>query len=93
MGALRFKESDRIAAIQQLLSTVGIQVEMQRNAMTIRGGRPGSRGDVVTTHDDHRIAMAAAVLACAAGPIAVDGTASLDVGFPSFLTTLDAVRA
>ena len=37
--------------------------------------------------------MAAAVLACAAGPIAVDGAASLDVSFPSFLTTLDAVRA
>jgi 3-phosphoshikimate 1-carboxyvinyltransferase len=93
VGALRFKESDRIASIQQLLSTVGIQVEMQRNAMTIRGGRPGSRGDVVTTHDDHRIAMASAVLACEAGPIAVDCIASLDVSFPSFLTTLDAVRA
>ena len=93
VGALRFKESDRVAAIEQLLSVVGVQVELQRNALTIRGGRAGSRGDVVTTHDDHRIAMAAAVLACAAGPISIDGGASLDVSFPSFLTTLDAVRA
>jgi 5-enolpyruvylshikimate-3-phosphate synthase len=47
----------------------------------------------VETHDDHRIAMAAAVLACAAGPVAIDSDASIDVSFPDFLSTLAKVRS
>ncbi len=92
IGALRSKESDRIAAIGRLADAVSIQVELQRNGLKVRGGVPAPRGEVIVTGDDHRIAMAAAVLACAAGPIAVDSTSSIDVSFPSFLATLDGAR-
>jgi 3-phosphoshikimate 1-carboxyvinyltransferase len=93
VAALRAKESDRIAAIQRLLEAVGIPVAAHGNVLTICGGTPAPRGETVETRDDHRIAMAAAVLACAAGPIAVDSDASIDVSFPTFVSTLDAVRA
>jgi 5-enolpyruvylshikimate-3-phosphate synthase len=36
--------------------------------------------------------MAAAVLACASGPIAIDGSASIDVSFPAFVRTLESLR-
>jgi 3-phosphoshikimate 1-carboxyvinyltransferase len=93
IGTLRSKESDRIAAIQRLLGAVGIRIELQPSGLTVFGGTPTSRGDTVETRDDHRIAMAAAVLACAAGPISIDSDASIDVSFPTFVSTLDGARA
>jgi len=93
IGELRAKESDRIAAIERLLAAVGIASEAQPKGLTIEGGTPAANGTVVDTHDDHRTAMAAAVLACAAGPIAIDSERSIDVSFPAFLPTLESVRA
>src|SRR5579862_6575 len=90
---LRAKESDRVAAIERLLKAVGIEALAESNRITIHGGNPAATGETVETHDDHRIAMAAAVLACAAGPIAIDSDASIDVSFPSFIPTLQSVRA
>ena len=89
---LRTKESDRIAGIQRLLGAAGIAVAAERGALRIRGGKPAPTGATVETHDDHRIAMAAAVLSCGAGPIAVDSAASVDVSFPSFRATLESLR-
>ena len=80
---LRSKESDRIAAIERLLGAVGIDTSYERGVLRITGGMPAVRAAVRTEHD-HRIAMAAAVLACAAGPLSVDGTESIDVSFPGF---------
>jgi 3-phosphoshikimate 1-carboxyvinyltransferase len=93
VGALRSKESDRIAAIGRLLDAVGISVTTRRTGVTIRGEVPASRGGILQTHDDHRITMAAAVLACAAGPIAVDSDASIAVSFPAFVSTLERIRS
>lgn len=89
---LRAKESDRIAAIELLLGAVGIPVTYERGVLNINGGKPAGRGESVETADDHRIAMATAVLACAAGPLAIDSAASLDVSFPGFLVALDGLR-
>ena len=89
---LRTKESDRVAAIERLLDAVGVVVQTDANALTIAGGAPASRGRTVETCDDHRVAMAAAVIACVAGPIAIDSDASIDVSFPAFVRTLEGVR-
>jgi 3-phosphoshikimate 1-carboxyvinyltransferase len=89
---LRTKESDRIAAIERLLDAVGIRAVSERLGLAIAGGGPAPRGGPVATHDDHRIAMAAAVLGCAAGPLAIDSDASLDVSFPGFVRALERLR-
>ncbi len=89
---LRTKESDRVAAIERLMTAVGIEVEVAANGLVIRGGAPIGAGALVETHDDHRIAMATAVLAAGAGPLAIDSDASIDVSFPSFLETLRSVQ-
>jgi 3-phosphoshikimate 1-carboxyvinyltransferase len=91
-GDLRFKESDRIAAIERLLGAVGVAAQYERGSLRIPGGLCAARGADVETHGDHRIAMAAAVLACAAGPLAIDSDASLDVSFPGFLEALAGLR-
>lgn len=89
---LRSKESDRIAAIERLLAAVGIESDYEGGLLRIRGGSPaGSRG-LIETQGDHRIAMAAATLACAAGPLAVDNADSVDVSFPGFCRELEKLR-
>lgn len=90
---LRTKESDRIATTQGLLSAVGIESIARNDGLTVCCGARSEATAPVATHDDHRIAMAAAVLACAAGPLAIDSDASIDVSFPTFLETLAGVRA
>jgi 3-phosphoshikimate 1-carboxyvinyltransferase len=90
---LRTKESDRIATTQGLLSAVGIETLARNDGLTVSGGTACAATAPVETHDDHRIAMAAAVLACGAGPIAIDSDASIDVSFPNFLSAFAGVRA
>lgn len=64
----------------------------ERGVLRITGAARGRRDGVVETRGDHRIAMAAAVLGCALGPITVDETASIAVSFPGFLERLAALR-
>ena len=92
VGDLRTKESDRLAAIERLLEAVGIAARYERGVLQIAGGAPAPTGRDVETHGDHRVAMAAAVLACAAGPLRIDSDASLDVSFPDFAPALERLR-
>jgi 3-phosphoshikimate 1-carboxyvinyltransferase len=92
VGDLRTKESDRLKAIERLLGAVGVEASYERGILSIAGGSPGPTGAGIVTDDDHRVAMAAAVLACAAGPLAVDSDASLDVSFPGFLAALRSLQ-
>jgi 3-phosphoshikimate 1-carboxyvinyltransferase len=58
---LRVKESDRIAAMAEGLTTLGIVNEVLEDGIVIEGGTLG--GGVIHTHDDHRIAMSFAIAA------------------------------
>jgi 3-phosphoshikimate 1-carboxyvinyltransferase len=93
IAPLRSKESDRVAATAGLLEAVGIETAAGPKSITIAGGTPAAGNAVLQTHGDHRIVMAAAVLACAAGPLTVDSDASLDVSFPGFSAALERLRA
>ncbi len=90
---LRAKESDRIAAIQRLLGTAGIEAGYERGVVRVAGGAPSALGRSLATGGDHRIAMAGAVLGCAAGPVVVDDAESVGVSFPRFVESLTALRA
>ncbi|MEO7201761.1 MAG: 3-phosphoshikimate 1-carboxyvinyltransferase [Candidatus Tumulicola sp.] len=89
---LRTKESDRVAGIARLLGGCGIDVVAQARTLAIRGGVPRWQGGVFATHGDHRLAMAAATLACAVGPVEIDDPSSADVSFPGFFEKLERLR-
>ena len=89
---LRTKESDRVQAIERLLRAVGIESVYDRGTLRVTGGTPAPPRQTIGTEDDHRIAMAAAVMACAAGPLSVDGSASVEVSFPGFAAALAALQ-
>lgn len=58
---LRVKESDRIAAMAEGLTTLGVVNQVLEDGIIIDGGAIG--GGVINTHHDHRIAMAFAIAA------------------------------
>jgi 3-phosphoshikimate 1-carboxyvinyltransferase len=92
ISELRTKESDRINAIERLLEAVGIESSYDRGALRVTGGEPAPRQAAIRTEEDHRIIMAAAVLACAAGPLSVDGAGGIEVSFPGFQTALTGLQ-
>ena len=58
---LRLKESDRVQSILELLSGTGISAYATDNTLTVTGGQ--ARNSSYNPSGDHRMAMAAAVLA------------------------------
>ena len=93
VGALRTKESDRLAATRRLLAAVGVATADNGRVLEVTGGEPRATGASIATHGDHRIEMGAAVLACAAGPIAVESSGASDVSFPGFRDALASLQA
>ena len=71
---LRIKECDRIAAVVEMLRKFGLAVEEYPDGISLVG-KSQLRGDVVIdSHNDHRIAMAAAIAATrATGPVTIIG--------------------
>jgi len=91
---LRVKESDRLAATADMLRVNGVKVEIVGDDLIVggRGHVPG--GGVVATHMDHRIAMSALVMGCAADkPVKVDDTAFIATSFPDFIPMMRALGA
>jgi 3-phosphoshikimate 1-carboxyvinyltransferase len=81
---LRVKESDRIAALVEGLSRLGVDVSERPDGLEIRGGR-ALKGAAVRAHDDHRIAMALAIAALgASGATEIEGAECASVSFPEF---------
>lgn len=90
---LRVKETDRIAAMVAGLEAIGADVEELPDGWRVRRGTP--RAAAVTTHGDHRIAVAfavAAVTGIAAG-VELDDPGCVGGSYPAFWDDLAAVAA
>jgi 3-phosphoshikimate 1-carboxyvinyltransferase len=85
---LRYKESDRIAAMAEGLCRLGVVVEEREDAMTIYGAKT-LRGGAVRSFADHRVAMAFAVAGLVAtGDVVIDDAACANISFPTFFDLL-----
>jgi len=88
---LRVKETDRIAAVVTGLEAIGAGVAELPDGWRVRRGTP--RAGAVTTHGDHRIAIAfavAAVTGIAAG-VELDDPGCVGVSYPAFWADLATV--
>ncbi|MBW4052262.1 MAG: 3-phosphoshikimate 1-carboxyvinyltransferase [Proteobacteria bacterium] len=82
---LRVKESDRLAAMAQGLTVLGVENQLLEDGLWIRGGS-GFGGGTIESHGDHRIAMAFAVAGLAASAeIEIRDVANVATSFPGFL--------
>ena len=84
---LRYKESDRIKAMEDGLNAIGIKVSSTQDSIEITGGK--IKGGKIDTYDDHRIAMSFAVAGLISETsLTIMNTRNIDTSFPNFVTTL-----
>ncbi len=95
---LRHKETDRAAAIEDMLTQMGVDVSVDGDCMTIAGMSLSQRlltgnllkGGSFTSHGDHRMVMALRVASLgASAPVIIDDTACVAKSFPSFNELFD----
>ena len=84
-GRLRIKESDRLATVTEVLNALGAQVEEYEDYLVIHGKEKLAGGVTVSGHNDHRIAMMAAIAAirCEA-PVTITGAECVKKSYPRF---------
>jgi 3-phosphoshikimate 1-carboxyvinyltransferase len=84
---LKHKESDRANTIKTVLNQLGIEVILEENEMHIIGGT--IKGGTVSSHNDHRIAMMAAVMGLvASSTITIEDAEAINKSYPKFYQDL-----
>jgi len=83
---LRYKESDRIAAIERVLGSAGARVTVEEDAVTITPGP--LHAATVDPANDHRTAMSAAVIGLGTGGMRIPNAGCVDKSFPGFWRAL-----
>lgn len=92
---LAHKETDRGAAIVEMLTQMGVPAHIEEDCLIVSGmsltrrllSGQLLRGGRYASHGDHRMVMALRVAALGAdGPVEIDDTACVAKSFPSFLT-------
>lgn len=91
---LRVKESDRLAATAALLRGNGVAVDIEGDDLIVHGKGRAAGGGTVTTHMDHRIAMAAMMLGLASErPVQIDDGTFIATSFPGFVELMRSLGA
>lgn len=93
VSRLAHKESDRGLTLQQEFGKMGIRIDLDGDLMRVHGGT-GIQGARVSSHNDHRIAMACAVAALTAnGPVIIDDAEAINKSYPEFYDHLQQLGA
>jgi 3-phosphoshikimate 1-carboxyvinyltransferase len=87
---LRYKESDRLAAVAAELAKMGVHVQETEDGLRILGGEP--HGAEIDTYGDHRIAMSFAVAGLKIPGIMIKDPDCVKKSFPGFWEYLDQMR-
>ena len=82
---LRMKESDRLSTVTEVLTALGADIEEQADALVLRGKAKLPGGVTVSGHNDHRIAMMAAIAATRCEkPVTITGAECVKKSYPRF---------
>lgn len=82
-GRLKEKESDRAAVLKKELGKLGVRILLNQDEMIIYPGKIS--GGKISSHHDHRIAMACAIAALnAEKPVTITNAECVAKSFPSF---------
>lgn len=93
VSRLKHKESDRATALIQEFATLGVTIEVEDDVMHVIGTTIIAGGKVYS-HDDHRIAMATAIMSTrSTGSIEIIGASAVNKSYPNFYEDLKKVGA
>ena len=94
VGELKVKESNRLQAVRDVLSEIGVDAWVEGEDLFIQG-QPGLEipaGIVLDSHKDHRLAMTWSVLGmCANTGIGVRDFDAVKVSFPTFRSQFEGL--
>ena len=96
---LRLKESDRLATVCELLSALGADITITEDGLIIKGKSNGDadifrlKGGNVSSHNDHRIAMTAAIAATVCSDeLTVMDSQAVNKSYPLFWQDYDMLN-
>ena len=91
---LRYKECDRVKAMEVELKKWGVDIESDIDSITIRGKERYKKDTCVVmhAHNDHRIAMACTIFAygCESDSI-IEDAQSIEKSYPNFFKDIDSL--
>jgi 3-phosphoshikimate 1-carboxyvinyltransferase len=90
IGHLKYKESDRINGTADRLRSLGGDVAVSEDSLTIRPAR--LHGGTIAPANDHRTAMSFAVLGFGIGDITISNAECVTKSFPEFWEILAGVK-
>ncbi|MFZ6002656.1 MAG: 3-phosphoshikimate 1-carboxyvinyltransferase [Actinomycetota bacterium] len=90
IGFIRGKETDRIRAVVTELRRAGIDAVEEDDGFSVVGGSISPA--TIETYDDHRMAMAFALLGLVAPGIRISDPACVNKTFPGYWRMLDSLR-
>jgi 3-phosphoshikimate 1-carboxyvinyltransferase len=91
IASARVKETDRVYATCTELARIGVSVEEHEDGMTIypcQDIQPGT----IQTYNDHRMAMAFALIGLRVDGITIENPACVSKTFPNYFEVLDTLR-
>ncbi len=90
---LTYKESNRAHTLQQEFLKMGVEINIEQNHMLVKGNNK-IRSCRVTSHHDHRIAMACAIAALKSeGEVVINDADAVNKSFPAFWNQLQNLGA
>ena len=85
------KESDRVGGAVDELTRIGITASIDEDGFTVVGG--DHHNAVVHTYEDHRMAMAFALVGLTHGPVTIADPSCVAKTFPGYWDMLDVLRS
>jgi 3-phosphoshikimate 1-carboxyvinyltransferase len=92
IASARVKETDRVAAMVAELRRLGASVEEYPDGLKIDPAERLSPA-IIETYDDHRMAMAFALVGLRSAGVAIENPGCVAKTFPSYFDVLDQLRA
>jgi 3-phosphoshikimate 1-carboxyvinyltransferase len=90
VGFIRHKESDRVGGVVAELQRCGIRAEEHPDGLTVYPGTPSPA--TVETYEDHRMAMAFALLGTRVRGIEIANPQCVGKTFPDYFDVLEGIR-
>lgn len=91
-GELRVKETDRLQVITDEFSRVSACIEGTQDGLIITGKQPMHKA-TCNSYDDHRIAMALAILGAASDcGLTIENSSCVNISYPNFYETLNQFK-
>lgn len=93
VNRLLHKESNRALTLRDEFKKMNVFIDLNGDVMTIKGGKE-IKGAKVSSHNDHRIAMACAITALGAkGNTIIENADAVKKSYPDFFKNLKELKA